>query len=141
MKSTGFLPKVIAKTDEFHAERTSLLMIRSLMGLTLGLVCTSAAIVLVYLRGMSDYWGYALISMLLYILPMRTCYEYIKSKPLDIQKQKSMVLTLTRRILFLVLVWSIVAMFILVSLDAETRIIVICLFIASVFAHFLPFTL
>jgi diguanylate cyclase (GGDEF)-like protein len=141
MRSTSFLPSILANTDEFYAERTSLLMYRSLAGLGLALICTIAAMTLVYIRDLSEYWFLIIICVFSYIFPLRTCFGYLRSKPQGIEQQKAKVRSFTWQVLCVVVVWNLLAMPILPSLDAETRVIAICLFIATVFSHFLAFTL
>ena len=141
MSSTSFLPSIFADTDEFYAERTSLLMYRVVAGILVALVCTVAAIVLISIRQMPDFWYLTLPSTLFYFVPVALCIKHIKIKPKDIHSCKRIVRWLMGLLICIVVSWTSFAMYILPQLDPETRLITICLFVSTVIAHFLPFTL
>jgi diguanylate cyclase (GGDEF)-like protein len=141
MSSTPFFPKILMNSDEFYKERSSLLMIRGLAGLILAVLCSLAAIILIQLRGASSTWWLSVFILLGYTPAFITSILYLISKPQGFHKQKAFVRRFTWQVLLIVVMWNGVAMSILPSLDVETRLIAICLFIASVFSHFLPFTL
>jgi diguanylate cyclase (GGDEF)-like protein len=141
MSSTSFLPSIFADTDEFYAERTSLLMYRVVAGILVALVCSVAAIVLISIRQMPNFWYITLPSTLFYFVPVALCIKHIKIKPKDIHNCKRIVRWLMGLLICIVVSWTSFAMYILPQLDPETRLITICLFVSTVIAHFLPFTL
>ncbi|MGB0504065.1 MAG: hypothetical protein ACPGGD_08425, partial [Thalassolituus sp.] len=141
MSSTSFLPDIFSDTDEFYVERTSLLMYRVVAGIMVALVCTVAAIVLISIRQMPTFWHFTLPSLLFYFVPVALCIKHIKIKPNDIHICKRIVRWLMGLLICIVVGWTSFAMYILPQLDPETRLITICLFVSTVIAHFLPFTL
>ena len=141
MSSTSFLPSIFADTDEFYAERASLLMYRVVAGILVALVCSVAAIVLISIRQMPNFWYITLPSTLFYFVPVALCIKHIKIKPKDIHNCKRIVRWLMGLLMCIVVSWTSFAMYILPQLDPETRLITICLFVSTVIAHFLPFTL
>ncbi|MEQ3761664.1 MAG: GGDEF-domain containing protein, partial [Alcanivorax sp.] len=141
MSSTSFLPDIFSDTDEFYVERTSLLMYRVVAGIMVALVCTVAAIVLISIRQMPTFWHFTLLGLLFYFVPVALCFKHIKIKPNDIHICKGIVRWLMGLLICIVVGWTSFAMYILPQLDPETRLITICLFVSTVIAHFLPFTL
>lgn len=141
MRSSSFLPDIFAQTDEFYTERTSLLMYRVIAGIVVAIVCTVAAIVLISIREMPSFWVFTIPSLVMYLLPILVCFKYIKHKPRDIEGCKAIVGKLLVLLLLIVMIWTGFAMSVLPKLDPETRLITICLFVSTVIAHFLPFTL
>lgn len=141
MSITSFLPDIFSDTDEFYVERTSLLMYRVVAGIMVALVCTVAAIVLISIRQMPTFWHFTLLGLLFYFVPVALCIKHIKVKPNDIHICKRIVRWLMGLLICIVVGWTSFAMYILPQLDPETRLITICLFVSTVIAHFLPFTL
>lgn len=118
-----------------------MLMYRVVAGILVALVCSVAAIVLISIRQMPNFWYITLPSTLFYFVPVALCIKHIKIKPKDIHSCKRIVRWLMGLLICIVVSWTSIAMFILPQLDPETRLITICLFVSTVIAHFLPFTL
>jgi diguanylate cyclase (GGDEF)-like protein len=116
-------------------------MYRVVAGIMVALVCTVAAIVLISIRQMPTFWHFTLLGLLFYFVPVALCFKHIKIKPNDIHICKGIVRWLMGLLICIVVGWTSFAMYILPQLDPETRLITICLFVSTVIAHFLPFTL
>jgi diguanylate cyclase (GGDEF)-like protein len=141
MRSTNFLPDIFTDTDEFYIERTSMLMVRTLAGVLVALVCTMASIILISMREQSSYWILALPCLLIYLLPVSYCLKKIINKPKGIEANKVVVRNLRGLLIVVVMFWNVLGMFVLPELSPETRIIAVCLYVSTVIAHFVPFTL
>lgn len=141
MSSTSFLPDIFSDTDEFYVERTSLLMYRVVAGIIVALVCTWAAILLISIRQMPNFWVFTLPSTLFYLAPVALCIKHIRVKPKDLHSCKIIVRWLLGLLICIVVGWTSFAMYILPQMDPETRLITICLFVSTTISHFLPFTL
>ena len=141
MRSINFLPDIFTDTDEFYIERTSMLMVRAFAGVLVALVCTIASIILISIREQSSYWILALPCLLIYLLPASYCLKKIINKPKGIEASKAVVRNLRGLLIVVVMFWNVLGMFILPELSSETRIIAVCLYVSTVIAHFVPFTL
>lgn len=141
MISREFLPSVIAESDQYYQERASLLMKRSLAGLSLAVACTAVMIGMFYSRDALSWWFIPACTTVFYLIPLLCALHYVKHPPVGLGAQKAAVTKLWRCSIFIVIGWVCIASFILPELDADTRIIAICLFLAIAFAHFTPFTL
>lgn len=141
MSSSEFLPSVIADTEQFYQERASLLMKRSLLGLLIAVACTAAMVGMLYSRDALSWWYVSAGSIVFYLIPLVCALYYVRHPPVGLEAQKSAVAKLWRYSMLVVVGWVCIALFILPELDADTRIIAICLLLAVAFAHFTPFTL
>jgi diguanylate cyclase (GGDEF)-like protein len=141
MISREFLPSVIADTDQFYKQRTSILMKRSLIGLSLAAICTGAMIGMLHSSNILSWWYVPMVCVAMYIFPLWTALSYLKSPSSELEEQKAVVNRLWHQVLLVVASWVIAVLFILPTLNPELRIVAICLYIAVVFAHFAPFSL
>lgn len=118
-----------------------MLMVRAFAGVLVALVCTIASIILISIREQSSYWILALPCLLIYLLPASYCLKKIINKPKGIEASKAVVRNLRGLLIVVVMFWNVLGMFILPELSSETRIIAVCLYVSTVIAHFVPFTL
>ncbi|MDF1640895.1 putative bifunctional diguanylate cyclase/phosphodiesterase [Thalassolituus oleivorans] len=141
MRSAAFFPAIFADTDEFYAERSDLVMKRGLIGLFLAIGC-SLSMVFFILTSASLVHPYIIIGcMFMYVFPMSTAFLYRRNPPSALEEQKAIIHRYVRQLVILVLGWNVLAMMILPSLDPNTRLIVISMFVTVVLAHALPLSL
>ncbi len=144
MSKPGFLPTLLAETDEFYTERATLLIPRALGGLALSVGINLSMIVFIYIRG---YFGIGILAMLTlsiafpYSAILISILRIRKSLRLSLSDQKTAVIQYIRFLLAYIVLWDMIAMLILPILAGDTRLIVICLYVGLVFSHALPLTL
>ena len=140
MATPNFYPSSLSGSSEFIEERTLALMKRSCGAALVGLLFSSAALSMVTARTGWPYWELTSAMLLFYLVPAVYAYRYIQKKPEDRQPEQDR-RHLTYMIVAIISAWNLVAIDILPTLDSQTRLIAVSIFIVVVYAHCLPFSL
>ena len=135
------LSKVFPESDLYVDQRLALLMPRCLAGFSMAIICTLMMLAMLYLsKILPSLWmalGLAGLVFLLYPLPLLVLYWQTKATaPKSAPRQIAS--NFFYGVLAIVLCWDVIAALILPLLSGSTRIIIICLYIGTVYAHFLP---
>ncbi len=144
MKKHNFFPEIFSAPQELDREKLVLLASRGIAGLSLSGICTILMLALLYINNIltNPIILATLVLLVLFAYPQPIL---LLKKQLDRSNEPDSYRKNLHNYFFfmlaVVMVWNAIAISILPMLPEDTRIIIICLYIATVYANFLPLAL